>query len=57
MSLRSTRKPRNHTGVWFFRHERDAECFLAAFRVAGWIDAAGSPLGAAPRRVQSDPAS
>lgn len=27
-------KPRNHTGVWFFRHERDAERFLAASRTA-----------------------
>lgn len=28
--------PRNHTGDWFFRDERDAQRFLAAFRAAGW---------------------
>jgi DNA-binding winged helix-turn-helix (wHTH) protein/tetratricopeptide (TPR) repeat protein len=32
--------PRNHTGDWFFRDERDAQRFLAAFRAAGWVEAA-----------------
>jgi DNA-binding winged helix-turn-helix (wHTH) protein/tetratricopeptide (TPR) repeat protein len=33
--------PSNHTGNWFFRRERDAERFMAAFRAAGWAETSG----------------
>jgi DNA-binding winged helix-turn-helix (wHTH) protein/tetratricopeptide (TPR) repeat protein len=46
--------PRNHTGLFFFRWERDAERFLAAFRAAGWPERSSRPHDGKDREAPSD---
>jgi DNA-binding winged helix-turn-helix (wHTH) protein/tetratricopeptide (TPR) repeat protein len=47
--------PKNQTGTWFFRYDRDAERFLSAFRAAGWVDPAPPLDGQAAKSAEIRP--